>query len=107
MTFSMRMNDKDPYGPVPLSLKYHLTRWSTLFVGYSLRDYNLRLLLTTLRWNIDRANLPNMYSVDVSPDPLVLEVWENKRRYLKFVAEDVWAFVPKLYEQTLGKELSR
>jgi SIR2-like domain len=105
MRFTMRMTEKDGYNPVPITLKYHLMRWTTLFVGYSLRDYNMRLLLTTLRWNIDRANMPDMYSVDLSPDPLVLEVWENRRRYLKFLAENVWVFVPKLYERVLGKEL--
>jgi hypothetical protein len=107
MKFTMRMTDKAPYDPVPISLKYHLMEWTTLFVGYSLRDYNLRLLLATLRWHIDSANMPDMYSVDLSPDPLVLEVWENRRRDLKFVAQHVWAFVPKLYEQVLGKEFSR
>ncbi len=107
MKFTMRMTDKAPYDPVPISLKYHLMKWTTLFVGYSLRDYNLRLLITTLRWHIDSANMPDMYSVDLSPDPLILEVWESRRRDLKFVAEDVWKFVPKLYEQVLGKEFSQ
>jgi SIR2-like domain len=107
MKFTMRMTESDAFNPIPISLKYHLTKWTTLFVGYSLRDYNLRLLLTTLRWHIDSAKMPDMYSVDLNPDPLVLEVWENKRRFIKFLAEDVWAFVPKLYERVLGRELSR
>ena len=107
MKFTMRMTESDAFNPVPVGLKYHLTKWTTLFVGYSLRDYNLRLLLTTLRWRIDSANLPDMFSVDLNPDPLVLEVWENKHRYVKFLAEDVWTFVPSLCERVYGREHSR
>lgn len=102
--FVLRMSDKDPYDPVPLTLKFYLTGWPTLFVGYSLLDYNLRLLFKTLRWKIDRASVPDMYSVDIHPDPLIFDVWHNQRRYVKFVAEDVWMFVPRLYEHVLGKE---
>jgi hypothetical protein len=102
--FVLRMSDKDPYDPVPLTLKYYLTGWTTLFVGYSLLDYNLRLLFKTLRWKIDRASVPDMYSVDCQPDPLIFDVWHNQRRYVKFIAQDVWMFVPRLYERVLGKE---
>jgi hypothetical protein len=103
--FVLRMSNKDPYDPVPLTLKYYLTGWTTLFVGYSLLDYNLRLLFKTLRWKIDSANMPDMYSVDYHPDPLIFDVWHNQRRYVKFIAQDAWAFVPRLYELALGKEL--
>jgi hypothetical protein len=106
MTFIMRMNESEAFNPVPTGLKFHLKRWTTLFVGYSLRDYNLRLLLKTLHWRIDKAKLPEMFSVDLHPDPLILEVWENKHRHVRFLAEDVWRFVPELYERVLGRELS-
>jgi SIR2-like domain len=102
--FVLRMSNKDPYDPVPLTLKYYLTGWTTLFVGYSLLDYNLRLLFKTLRWKIDSASVPDMYSVDFHPDPLIFDVWHNQRRYVKFIAEDVWAFVPRLYELVVEKE---
>src|SRR5437764_461352 len=78
--FVLRMSDKEPYDPIPLSLKYFLTDWATLFVGYSLLDYNLRLLFKTMRWKIDPANRPDMYSVDMQPDPLILDVWQSQRR---------------------------
>lgn len=104
ITFVLRMSNKEQYDPVPLGLKYYLTSWTTLFVGYSLLDYNLRLLFKTLRWKIDSANVPDMYSVDYHPDPLMFDVWQNQRRYVKFIAEDVWSFVPRLYERVLGKE---
>jgi hypothetical protein len=102
--FVLRMSSKEPYDPVPFTFKYYLTGWSTLFVGYSLLDYNLRLLFKTLRWKIDDASIPDMYSVDYEPDPLIFDVWYNRRRYVRFVAQDVWAFVPGLYERVLGKE---
>jgi hypothetical protein len=103
--FVLRMSDKEPYDPIPLSLKYFLTASTTLFVGYSLLDYNLRLLFKTLRWKIDVANVPDMYSVDVRPDPLILDVWQSQRRYVKFIAQDVWSFVPRLYELVRGEKL--
>ena len=104
--FVLRMSNKEPYDPLPRRLKVYLTDWTTLFVGYSLLDYNLRLLFKTLRWKIDNANLPDMYSVDFEPDPLIMNVWQSQRRYLKFIAQDVWAFAPRLYELVVGKELS-
>ena len=104
--FVLRMSNKDPYDPVPLTLKFYLTGWTTLFVGYSLLDYNLRLLFKTLRWKIDSANVPDMYSVDHRPDPLILDVWQSQRRYVKFIAQDVWSFVPELYENVTGEELA-
>jgi SIR2-like domain len=103
--FALRMSNKEPYDPVPLTLKFYLTGWTTLFVGYSLLDYNLRLLFKTLRWKIDNASIPEMYSVDVRPDPLILDVWDNQRRYVKFIAQDVWTFIPRLYEIVRGQTL--
>jgi SIR2-like domain len=103
--FLLRMSDKDPYDPVPLKLKADLTEWTTLFVGYSLLDYNLRVLFQALRWGIDPAYRPDMFSVDFSPDPLILYVWKNKERSVKFVVQNVWAFVPELYERVLGKAI--
>ena len=104
--FVLRMSDKEPYDPVPLSLKHFLKRWTTLFIGYSLLDYNLRLLFKTLRWRIDPAKVPDTYSVDFHPDALILEVWQSQRRYVKFIAQDVWSFVPALYHVVRGKELA-
>jgi hypothetical protein len=91
------MTDKDPYDPIPLSLKHFLKRWTTLFVGYSLLDYNLRLLFKTLRWRIDPAKIPETYSVDYKPDALIVDVWQSQRRHVKFIVQDVWSFVPALY----------
>jgi len=105
--FVMRMADKGQYDPIPLSLKAPLTTWSTLFVGYSLIDYNLRLLLKTLRSKIDAANLKPMFSVDYHPDPLIVDVWgSGQHRRVEFIAQDIWSFVPLLYKQVVGEELA-
>jgi hypothetical protein len=104
--FVLRMSDKEPYDPIPLSLKFFLTGSPTLFVGYSLLDYNLRLLFKALRWKIDAANVPDMYSVDFHPDALIVDVWQSQRRYVRFIAQDVWSFVPRLYELAVGEELA-
>jgi hypothetical protein len=103
--FVLRMSDKEPYHPVPMTFRFFFMKWTTLFVGYSLVDYNLRLLFKTLRWRLDRAKIPDTYSVDLYPDPLILDVWQNQRRYVKFLAEDVWTFVPSLYSKVVGKEM--
>lgn len=103
--FVLRMSDKIPYNPIPMTFSYFFTRRPTLFVGYSLLDYNLRLLFKTLRWKIDPANIPDTFSVDLYPDPLILDVWYSQRRYVKFIAQDVWTFVPNLYRMITGEEM--
>jgi SIR2-like protein len=103
--FVLRMADQSPYYPVPGIFRYHFVRWTTLFLGYSLIDYNLRLLFKTLRWKIDPANIPDTYSVDRYPDPLIFDVWHNQRRYVKFIVQDVWTFVPDLYRRVTGREM--
>lgn len=103
--FVLRMQDKELFNPVPNTVRLCLSKWTTLFVGYSLVDYNLRLLFKTVRWGLDKANRPVMYSVDIHPDPLILDVLQNQQRYVTFLAEDVWTFVPDLYQRVLGKEM--
>ena len=105
--FILRMSDKDPFHPVPETLLYYFKKWPTLFVGYSLLDYDLRVLFKTLRWRLDRADIPDAYSVDPYPDPLIVEVWSNQRKYIRFIAQDVWRFVPRLYQTVIGKAMPR
>jgi hypothetical protein len=104
--FVLRMTNKGPYDPIPETFKYFMVDWTTLFVGYSLLDYNLRLLFKTMRWKVDAASIPDMYSIDRHPDPLISSVWEGQRRYVRFIAQDAWLVVPKLYEAVLGRELA-
>jgi SIR2-like protein len=87
---------------IPITYTYHLTQWPTLFVGYSLLDYNLRLLFKMLRLVDNPTTFPLSYSVDHSPDPLIYAVW---RQQVAFIAQNVWTFVPELYRQVLGKEM--
>lgn len=97
--FVGQMTEKGARHPIPLALKSRLMRCTTLFLGYSLADYNLRLVFHTLRWRMDAACYPPMYSVDRSPDVLTRNVWENRHGYLRFVVEDVWKFVPELHSE--------
>ena len=83
-----------------------MMRWPTLFVGYSLRDYNLRLLLRTLRWRVDESNIPASFALDRQPDPLIKRVWQDRKQYVAFVVEDLWTFMPWLYKEIVGKEYS-
>lgn len=104
--FVRQMTQKAPFNPIPLPLRSLLMTWATLFVGYGMGDYNLRVLFRLLHWKADEAVYPLMYSVDRRPDVLTREVWEGRRRYLRFVVEDVWRFVPALYEHVLDRELT-
>jgi len=105
ITFVQRMGDSDRFHPVPLTVREKMRKWPTLFVGYSLRDYNLRLLFRTLRWRIDEARFPLSFSVDRGPDPLIQQVWENERQYVLFVVSELWKFVPHVQEDVLGKKM--
>lgn len=103
--FVLRMSDKHPYHPVGKNVLTYLNKWTTLFIGYRLTDYNLRLLFKTLRWRMDAAQIPPSYAVDIDPDKPIRDVWENQRRYVTFIVEDLWDFVPRLYKAVKGKEM--
>lgn len=105
ITFLMRMADSGPTYPVPGEVMYHLKKLPTLFVGYSLMDYNLRLLFKSLRWKVDLAEVPDTYSVDLYPDPLIVDVYANERRQVQFIAQNVWEFVPALYKRVRNVEM--
>lgn len=102
--FVLRMSETEPYHPVGRNVLTYLVKWPTLFVGYSLMDYNLRLLFKTLRWKLDAAQIPPNYSVDKKPDVLIRDVWENQRRYISFIVLNLWDCIPKLHS-ALGKVL--
>ena len=101
--FVLRMTAPGEFNPVPETLYYRLSRWPTLFIGYSLLDYNLRLLLKTLRHKKDR--FPRSYSIDPWPDPLVKRVWDSELEYVGFLANNLWEFVPELYRRVKGCEM--
>jgi predicted RNase H-like HicB family nuclease len=95
--FVLRMSDKQPFHPFGNNVLAHLMKWPTLFIGYSLMDYNLRLLFKTLRWKLDAARIPPTYSVDKTPDDLIRDVWERQRRYVSFIVLNLWDCIPKLH----------
>jgi hypothetical protein len=33
-----------------------------------------------------------------------MQVWEHERRFVAFIVEDLWTFVPGLYKEVQGKE---
>jgi hypothetical protein len=91
--FMLRMSEGHSYHPVPETIKYYIKRWPVLFVGYSLKDFNFRVLFRTLRWQLDPASQPPAFSVDRMPDPL-LRISFN--RQVTFIVQDIWTFVPAL-----------
>ena len=93
--FVLQMTAPGNYNPVPRTFYYRLSTWPTLFIGYSLLDYNLRLLLKTLLYK--RDGFKRSYSIDPWPDPLVARVWDSELGYVGFLAKDLWDFVPELY----------
>jgi hypothetical protein len=103
--FTLRMGDRDALHPVPETFRYQFKRMPMLFIGYSLVDYNLRLLFKTLRWKLDPAQCKPAYSVDLFPDPLLVEQFERRDRYVQFIVQDLWTFIPELYRQVQGKEM--
>ena len=102
--FVLRMGDKHPYHPVGKNVLTHLIKWPTLFIGYRLSDYNLRLLFKTLRWKMDRANIPASYAVDMKPDVLIRASLENQQ-IVSFIEKNLWDFVPDLYKAVKGEEM--
>lgn len=102
--FVLRMTDKEGSHPVPTSVRARLTKWPVLFIGYSLVDYNLRILFKALRWKTDLSKLAESYAVDRNPDPLVRAVWEKDQNFT-YIVQDIWAFVPQLYQAVKGSEM--
>lgn len=103
--FVLRMRDKSPYHPLGGNLLTKLVDWPTLFIGYSLHDYNLRLLFRSLRLRLGPAEVQPNYSIDLEPDVLIQDAWENQKRYIKFVKKDLWEFVPDLYRAVTGSTM--
>ena len=103
--FILRMGDKDPYRPVGEKVRYFLKTWPTLFIGYRLSDYNLRLLFKMLRRQLGEAMIPACFAVDLKPDVLIRETWDSRLGYIRFIEKNLWDFVPDLYEAVTGKEM--
>ncbi len=104
IVFIQRMSDIHRH-PIHEHLRARMNSWPILFIGYSLRDYNLRLLFRTLRWHLDVAHFPLSFSVDPTPDDLIVSVWQRgEKPMVSFVRQDLWAFVPALFRECTGRE---
>jgi hypothetical protein len=105
------MNDGEDFHPVPQKIRTQLAEWPTLFVGYSLLDYNLRLLFRTLRWRIKPSVRSATYSLDLQPDMLISATYGAKEGELAseplvtVIVRDIWKFVPHLYQEIMGKKM--
>ena len=104
LVFIQKMGDPKHH-PIHGYIRARLNTWPVLFIGYRLKDYNLRLLFRTLRWHVDVADFPLSFSVDPSPDNLIVSVWQRgEKPMVSFVQEDLWDFVPALYKECMGVE---
>lgn len=109
--FVMRMGDSEDFHPVPQKLRAKFKERPTLFVGYSLLDYNLRLLFRTLRRRVDVSEWPATFSLDPRPDLLVVASYGapvgtgSASPLVSFIEQDSWRFVPELYQSVIGREM--
>lgn len=105
IVFIQRMSDQHLH-PIHPNIQARMNSWPILFIGYSLKDYNLRLLFRTLRWHLDTASFPLSFAVDPAPDNLIVSVWQlhTPKPMVSFVQENLWDFVPELYKAVKGAE---
>ncbi|MBE2284433.1 MAG: SIR2 family protein [Prosthecobacter sp.] len=106
--FVMRMTAErpdSPFSPLPLKILSRMAEVPTLFIGYSLMDYNMRLLLKTLNYGREifsnRGGIKS-YAVSKNPDPLIRRVWQDEKCAIGFLAEDIWDFIPCLHAAVKG-----
>jgi len=88
------------YDPIPSVFTYHLRFWPVLFVGFSLMDYNLRLIFKIMGWELPKPK--ESYSIGPYPDNLIRKKYDPP---VKFVVQDVWSFVPALYKAVTGNDM--
>jgi hypothetical protein len=101
--FVLHMSTTGPLNPVPETVYIAMRLWPTLFLGYRFQDFNLRLLLKTLRHG--KLRFKTGYCVDPSPDSLIKRVWDDELKFVNFLVEDLWTFVPALYKRVKGKDM--
>ena len=102
IVFIQRMSIRHLH-PIHENIQARINTWPILFIGYSLKDYNLRLLFKTLRWHVDVANFPLSFSVDPDPDNVIVSILQHgEKPMVSFIKEDLWDFVPALYEECMG-----
>ena len=99
--FIMRMTTGvRQYDPIPLRFRGFVKNMPILFVGFSLMDYNLRLLFKLLGWEGNKAVVQHSYSVVPYPDGLIRKTYDPP---VQFIVRDLWKFVPELYYAVTGE----
>ena len=103
LRFIQKMGDQRIH-PIHQFVRTQMMKWPVLFIGYSLRDYNFRLLVATLRTSVTDADWRLYFSVDPKPDGVIALVsMRDKDFTISFIECDLWSFVPALYEACLGR----
>jgi hypothetical protein len=105
LEFVMRLAQKEPQNPIPHNVVHRLAKGMILFIGYSLKDYNLRLLFRSLRWEKDFSKIDNSYAVDKHHDPIISAVLKSHEYKITPVTADFWEFIPMLYKEVTGAEV--
>jgi hypothetical protein len=83
---------RDISGLVPATLKAKLEQSNFLFLGYSLRDWNLRAILHRI-WTSQRARFRS-WAIQYEPDDLDLQSWQERGVRILDVRLD--EYVPRL-----------
>jgi len=87
---------------VPARLFEYSVNRHLLFLGYSLRDWNLRVVLRNLREKReDFGELQPSWAIQRNPSPLERKLWE--RRNVEIYDVDLEVFVERLKQQTKSK----
>lgn len=97
------------YYPIPQSINRAfagLNQNTFLFVGYGLKDYNLRLIFKTSLWKKDYSCFRALqkWSIDISPDIPVKSIFVKDYR-LTFIQKDIWCAIPYLYKLLFNEEM--
>jgi hypothetical protein len=104
ITFISRMASEH-FHPIHKNIRARMNSWPILFVGYSLKDYNLRLLFKTIRFGLDNSEFPLSFSVDPFADKIIVSIFERgERRLVSFIQQDLWDFVPALYRACTNQD---
>ena len=105
----MRSGETADLYPIPQSINKAFTGLNQntfLFVGYGLRDYNLRLIFKTALWKKDTNIFKTLqkWSIDLSPDEPIKRIF-IKNYQLTFIEWDIWCAIPYLYKLMFDKEI--
>ena len=99
--FIMRMTSLKNY-PIPQGILDLFYEMPIIFIGYSLRDYNFRLLMKIL--HKDKNSYPMRYSLDPRPDELIKRIFMKSYNTIFFI-ENAWKTIPEIYKRVKDAEM--